>query len=87
MIEAIQKENRHNLMFIHENKLTMNIGTEGYFKNFWDIDTEDSKIKKYVRMIEGVPMHNPPSEDKTERAYSLLVTRQKLDTFVATLGF
>jgi len=87
MIKAIEKENRHNLMFIHENKLSMNVCTEGYFKNFWNIDTEDSTIKKYIRMIEGVPMRKRPSEDKTEKAYSKIVDKQKLDTFVATLGF
>jgi len=89
MIKEMAHENRHNLMFIHENKLTMNICNEGYWKNVWGVDTEDQMILKYIRMIEGVPINANRDilEGKNEDSYSYTVKNQKLDTFIATLGF
>lgn len=87
MIEAIKKENRHNLMFIHRNKLTLNVCNEGYFNNFWDVDTENILNKKYVRMLEGLPMYKKTEEADDDVTIGRFVNKQKLDTFVATLGF
>ena len=89
MIKAMAHENRHNLMFIHENKLTMNVCNEGYWKNVFDVDTDDSIIKKYIRMVEGVPLtlDSKKLELKNEDGYSMMARNQKLDTFIATMGF
>ena len=81
MIKKIAEENMHNLKFIRDEQLEMHVANQGHFKNYWGVDINDKLNAKFVKLIEGIPMHWDSKFSET------VAIKAKNDVLISTLGF
>jgi hypothetical protein len=81
MIKKIADENMHNLKFIRDEQLEMHVANQGHFKNYWGVDINDKLNAKFVKLIEGIPMHWHSKYSET------VAMKAKNDVLISTLGF